>query len=1152
MPVTIEITNDLYQASGNAVKTDTNCYRLTTATGNQQGQVWSAYTIDLNSSFEITFDANFGNNDAGADGIAFGFQRANPYPAFASGAIGLGLGFQGITPSFGVEFDTYQNGSEPTFDHTNFFWNGNVTNSSAATATSTAPVQMSSTTVNVEDGIPHTVKIIWNRETNTMSVYFDGAFRTEYKGDIVASIFSNNANVYFGYTASTGASVNQHSVCEIKFNAYPVINSNGGGATASISVPENSTAVTTVTSTDQENNARTYSIIGGADAAKFNITSTGVLTFKSAPNFEAPGSAGGTNTYLVTVRVTETGSATSYDEQAITVNVTNVNEAPSTPTDINAAANTVAENAATGTLVGITARSTDPDGGTISYALTNDAGGRFSINSTSGVVTVANGALLDFESATSHSITVRASDGVVFSATQNFTINVTNVNEAPVITSNGGSATAATTIAENTTAVTTVTATDVDATTTLTYTISGGADVGKFSINPSTGLLTFITAPDYENPTDSDRNNSYLVTVRVTDNGSPTLFKEQAITVNVTNVNEAPVAINVAHSTPIINTAAFENLDGILTATDPDGEHPLTFRLSNLPSTAIGVLRVNGVNANTTTDYPWADRYKLTFDPVNTAIADVVFNYTVKDAGGLTSNSATYTIPLNDYPRSLSKTNTNTLSNGAAATSIDALTASDSDGTIQEFRISVLPTPEQGLLYINGEAATTSKYYNWLAYSNKLTFDPASPNTADATFRFTVVDSENGETPDVHAGTITIPINGEPIAVAVTNYPTIPSTADATLLKQLEGNDGENPAGAPSFFKVMTKTGQGALMVDGQAVALNTPYAWSMRDRLAYDPLDAETADASFAFTVSDSEGAWDATPATYIISLKNNARPETKDFTTQTLLNTANVSSLTIPVTAFPTDADGSIAYVKFLEVPVDAQGVLRVNGRIVEAGQIYTFTSLPSITFDPAEENLADVYIKYTVIDNDGAEDLTPATITIPINGEPIAEDVMHSPAIVSTADATLLNPLRGNDGEVPAGIPDFFRIATMPASGTLTVDNQTVAEGQAYSWDLHNTLKYDPLDATATGNITFTYSVADSDKAWDATPATYTIPVTNNRRPIARNITFTKMLNTDGPKVLTITNGIYPDDEDLNTLKFKFLSVPTANQGTLSVGE
>src|SRR5438132_6914921 len=61
-------------------------------------------------------------------------------------------------------------------------------------------------------------------------------------------------------------------------NSAPIITSNGGGTTASISVAENGTAVTTVTATDVDGQTLIYSI-SGTDAAKFSInSSTGVLT----------------------------------------------------------------------------------------------------------------------------------------------------------------------------------------------------------------------------------------------------------------------------------------------------------------------------------------------------------------------------------------------------------------------------------------------------------------------------------------------------------------------------------------------------------------------------------------------------------------------------------------------------------------------------------------------------------------------------------------------------------------------------------------------------------------------------------------------------------------------------------------------------------
>jgi hypothetical protein len=100
-------------------------------------------------------------------------------------------------------------------------------------------------------------------------------------------------------------------------------------------------------------------------------------------------------------------------------------------------------------------------------------------------------------------VTVQASDGAL-SSTKAIAVTVTAANDnTPVITS---SATAS--VAENTTAVMTVTATDADLPAqTLTYSIVGGADAAKFTINSSTGALSFATAPDYEAPTDAGGNN---------------------------------------------------------------------------------------------------------------------------------------------------------------------------------------------------------------------------------------------------------------------------------------------------------------------------------------------------------------------------------------------------------------------------------------------------------------------------------------------------------------------------------------------------------------------------------------------------------------------------------------------------------------------
>jgi large repetitive protein len=98
-------------------------------------------------------------------------------------------------------------------------------------------------------------------------------------------------------------------------------------------------------------------------------------------------------------------------------------------TDTNPNPNAVAEAAASGTEVGITASATFKHAkGPITYSLTDSAAGAFAIDPATGVVTVANGALLDYETTQSHTIAVTATDGKIIGS-QSFQIGVIDVAE---------------------------------------------------------------------------------------------------------------------------------------------------------------------------------------------------------------------------------------------------------------------------------------------------------------------------------------------------------------------------------------------------------------------------------------------------------------------------------------------------------------------------------------------------------------------------------------------------------------------------------------------------------------------------------------------------------------------------------------------------
>ncbi len=156
----------------------------------------------------------------------------------------------------------------------------------------------------------------------------------------------------------------------------------------------------------------------------------------------------------------------------------------------------------------------------------------------SGVTLAAIGlAAGDFVSATATRVDdpaqVGVNDHLAYGSTSEFAANVAMAaNNAPTITSNGGGSTASVNVAENDTAVTTVTASDPDGDTP-TFTITGGADQGLFSIDLNSGLLTFDAAPDFELPGDNDADNVYVVEVTANDGNGGT--DVQTIDVAVTN-----------------------------------------------------------------------------------------------------------------------------------------------------------------------------------------------------------------------------------------------------------------------------------------------------------------------------------------------------------------------------------------------------------------------------------------------------------------------------------------------------------------------------------------------------------------------------------------------------------------------------------------
>jgi hypothetical protein len=113
-------------------------------------------------------------------------------------------------------------------------------------------------------------------------------------------------------------------------------------------------------------------------------------------------------------------------------------------------------------------------------------------------------------------------------------------NREPTITSGASS-----TVGENTTATGYVAAaTDPDGDT-LTFSISGGADAALFSMNATTGVLSFNAAPDFENPSDADGDNVYVVLIATSDGA---LTDTEIVNITVTDVAGGPFRVRLIQS----------------------------------------------------------------------------------------------------------------------------------------------------------------------------------------------------------------------------------------------------------------------------------------------------------------------------------------------------------------------------------------------------------------------------------------------------------------------------------------------------------------------------------------------------------------------------------------------------------------------------
>lgn len=407
----------------------------------------------------------------------------------------------------------------------------------------------------------------------------------------------SSGSVTYTVTAEDGTTTQDWAVTVTEAalaNTAPTITS-----PSTSSVAENQTSAIDVDATDDndaEGSELQYALSGSNDDAMFEIdASTGIIIFKTAPDFEIPSDTGEDNNYDIQVTVTDSGAlSTIQDIVIIVTDVTEVNTAlvineiminpaavidtagewfelynPGTENvningwiikDNNADSHVIASDG--GQLLipssGYLVLGNNSDVGSNGGKIVDYQYSGFILANTGDEVVLVDGAdneidRVEYDGATfpnpqGASIALNAStdDNTIGSnwsaATAVFGIgdfgtpgiaNEGKANESPVISSLD-----ALEVDENQTAVL-----DVDVTDDLdsegagiVYSLSDGIDDTLFAIDPDTGVLTFMAEPDFEGPTDDDADNVYTIQIIATDSGN--LIDIQDISITVTDVDE--------------------------------------------------------------------------------------------------------------------------------------------------------------------------------------------------------------------------------------------------------------------------------------------------------------------------------------------------------------------------------------------------------------------------------------------------------------------------------------------------------------------------------------------------------------------------------------------------------------------------------------
>ncbi len=493
------------------------------------------------------------------------------------------------------------------------------------------------------------------------------------------------------------------------------------------SITENlpaNTFVAKLSATDPDGSGTyTYTFVNGTGSsgnANFVISNDSLYTASSF-DFET------TASYSIRINVNDGSNGTF--QQAFSINVINANDIP---TDINITSNQIAENLPTNTAVGTLSTADQDATNTFIYSLVSGVGSTDNASFNISGNTLRSSVSFDYETKNSYSVRVRTIDNGSATFEKVFTINVTDVVDAPTNMSISND-----TINENlpaNTLVGTLNGVSQDPSAVFTYSFDNsvtGNNNSSFIISGNQVLSNGVF--DYET------KNVYTLYINASTGPSSSFTK--LIQIHVRNQNDAPTELSLSNNS-VKENKAIGTFIGVLTSTDADANSTFTYALaSGIGATHNNMFSVRNDSLFTAVvfDYEQLNLFSIRLKTTDNGSAEIqkVFAINIIDS--------------NDAPTAIGINNLSVTENLAAGTTIGTISTTDADAN-QSFTYTLVAgvgATNNNLFNIQGSQLRTAASFNFETqqeYKIRVQTNDGQGGIYADTFTITIVNANDAPT----------------------------------------------------------------------------------------------------------------------------------------------------------------------------------------------------------------------------------------------------------------------------------------------------------------------------------------------------------------------------------------------------------------------